>query len=296
MNVLISGGTGFIGSKLIAQFIRNDHTIFVLTRHPDKYQNTDQMTFVDYSISGHELPPIDQVINLAGESLYGYWSEQKKKAMIESRLTVTRNIVRIIGEMNQKPTVFLSASAVGYYGTSNEKIFTEKSLTANDDFLSNVTYRWEELAKEVENKNIRTVYARFGVVLDQRDGAFPLMTLPFRLGVGGKIGNGEQWISWIHIEDCIRLLLFALNNDSLNGPLNLTAPHPIRNLEFTKIVSNKLKRPAFLPAPSRLLHAVIGEMSQLITEGQYVLPIKALDNNFTFYYRYFDDAANDLLS
>lgn len=296
MDILISGGTGFIGKKLGNLLVSEGHRLFIYTRQPEKYTCTKQVTYLGTDDISQQLPPIDVVINLAGESLFGYWTKQKKQKIIESRLRTTEKIVELIRQMNTKPKVFVTASAVGYYGTSQQMIFTENSQGTNTDFLSEVTRRWEQVAKEAELLGVRTVYARFGVVLDRKQGAFPLMTLPFRLFVGGKIASGKQWISWIHIDDCIHLLRYAIANENISGPLNLTTPQPIRNQEFSRIIAQTLKRPAIFPVPAILLRILLGEMSQLITEGQYVLPQKALEQNFLFKYRHFSEAARDLLT
>lgn len=295
MNVLMSGGTGMIGSRVAEKLASEKHNVFIMTRTPEKYNDSTFIRYIDDRYPVEQLPAIDAVINLAGESLFGYWSSRKKQTIIDSRLKMTQKMVDIIRALSYKPKVLISASAIGYYGTSNNHIFTEKSLGANNDFLSHVTHRWELIAQEVEQLNIRTIYTRFGVVLDKDQGAFPLMVLPFRLFVGGPIGNGREWISWVHIDDCVNMILFALTNNEINGPLNITAPHPIRNKELTHIVAKTLRRPAILPVPKFALKLVLGEMSELVTKGQYVLPQKSLDKGYTFTYPTFQEAANVLL-
>ncbi|GAB3042511.1 TIGR01777 family oxidoreductase [Virgibacillus ainsalahensis] len=281
MNILITGGTGFVGKNLTTNLQEKKHHIYILTRSPDKYHDTDKTTYISYDYPIEKLPAIHAVINLAGESLFGYWSKQKKETILKSRVETTRQVIRMMEKMNKKPEVFISGSAVGYYGISEDLIFTEETTDPGEDFLAEVAVTWEEAAKEAETLGIRTVYARFGVILGN-EGALPLMRLPVKLLVGGKIGNGEQWLSWVHIEDVAGLIEFCLLHKEMVGPVNVTAPNPKRNKDFTKILAAVLKRPYWLKTPSPILHASLGEMSQLITKGQYVYPKKALDTGYQF--------------
>jgi len=276
MNIMMTGGTGFIGSKLVQKLVTEGHHVYVLTRYPKKYQDTEFVSYIRYDFPVRRLPFIHAMVNLAGESLFGYWTERKKTAIILSRIQATEKLIHMLKQTEKMPKVFLSGSAVGYYGVSDEEIFTESTDQPSDDFLGNVTSTWEQTAKIVEDFGIRTVYARFGVVLDQKQGALPLMALPIKLFVGGKIGYGEQWISWIHIDDCINLLYTILTNQAFKGPVNITAPYPRRNIEFTQTLANILQRPAMIKTPAPFLKIALGDMHQLITQGQYVLPQKAL--------------------
>ena len=294
MNILMTGGTGFIGGKLIEKLVEEGNHVYVLTRHPKYHQDTEYVSFISYQFPIKRLPFIHAMINLAGESLFGYWSPKKKEAIITSRVQATEALIRMLAQMEKKPDVFISASAIGYYGTSEETIFTEATTDYGKDFLSTVAATWERTAKVAEDFGIRTVYTRFGVVLDKHKGALPLMALPISLFVGGPIGTGNQWISWIHIEDCIQLLLHCLHNKKIVGPVNITAPHPKRNKEFTQTLATIKKRPSFMYTPNFLLKTVLGDLHQLITEGQYVLPQKALDNQFTFKYDHLEDALREI--
>lgn len=293
MNFLISGGTGFIGNYLTKSLHSKGHHIFILTRSTENKANTDGITYINYDYPASVLPMMEGVINLAGESLFGYWSEKRKEKIINSRLETTDHVIQLIKEMKIKPNVFISGSAVGYYGTSEDLIFTEATTEAGEDFLAEVTVKWEECAKRAEVLGVRTVYARFGIVLGN-GGALPLMSLPVNMFAGGKIGNGEQWMSWIHIEDAVNLLEYCLTQPSIEGVVNFTAPNPKRNKEFMKILAKNLKRPYWFRTPSTLLHAAIGEMGQLITKGQFVLPRKALDQGFEFTYPTLGNALNNL--
>jgi len=294
MNILMTGGTGFIGSRLVEKLVDEGNHVYVLTRNPNQYQDTEYVSFISYQFPIKRLPFIHVMINLAGESLFGYWSPKKKEAIITSRVQATEALIRILAQMEKKPEVFMTASAIGYYGISEETIFTEATTDYGNDFLANVAATWERTAKAAEDFGIRTVYTRFGVVLDKQKGALPLMTLPINLFVGGKIGNGNQWISWIHIDDCIQLLLHCLYNKKIRGPINITAPHPKRNKEFIQILASIRKRPSFVYTPNFLLKIVLGDMHQLITKGQYVLPQKALDHQFTFKFDHLEEALQNI--
>lgn len=294
MNILVSGGTGFIGSHLIKKLVQERHHLYVLTRHPKQYADTEFISYISFNYPMKKLPIIHAVINLAGESLYGYWSEKKKQAILTSRVKTTEKMIELLKELKTKPEVFISGSAVGYYGTSEEIIFTEKTLKSGNDFLANVTEKWEAIANIAEDFGIRTVYARFGVVLDRSGGALPLMALPVRCFVGGNIGNGKQWVSWIHIDDCVNSLHFALENEHIAGALNVTAPNPLRNTDFTKELALVLKRPAIVTTPASVLRIALGGMHMLITKGQYVYPQKLLDQNFSFQYPHLDSALREI--
>lgn len=284
MNFLITGATGFIGRHLTDQLTLKGHQIYALTRSPNKYEDKDQVTYLSYDVNPKELPTIHGVINLAGESLFGYWTNAKQKEIRYSRIEVTRHIVRLVQQLKERPKVFINGSAVGYYGTSTEMIFTEQTIETGDDFLSSVVVDWENEAKQIESTGIRTIYARFGIVLGKNEGSLPLMELPIKLFVGGKIGDGEQWISWVHMEDAARLLSFCLFEETIKGPVNITAPAPKRNKDFYQTLARVYKRPLWLPVPRLFMRIALGEMSELITKGQFVYPKKAIDCGFTFHY------------
>jgi len=294
MNFLITGGTGFIGGKLKNHLIKKGHHVFILTRSAEKYNNTDSETYISYSANPEKLPEIYGVINLAGESLFGYWTKKKKENIINSRLTITAQLLEFIEKLPKKPEVFINGSAVGFYGTSHEHIFTESTSNSGDDFLASVAVKWEKAAKRAEDLGIRTVYSRFGIVLGRKNGALPLMELPVKLFVGGKVGDGEQWISWIHVGDAVHLMELCLFNEFINGPVNFTAPKPLRNKEFYQALAAANKRPYWFPTPAPFINLVLGEMSILITEGQYVLPQKALDQGFNFTFPNLKTALNSL--
>lgn len=295
MNILIAGGTGFVGAHLTDFLISKGNNIYILTRSPHRYDNTNGIVHVDYDTGFKHLPVIHAVINLAGDSLFGYWTKKKKTAILTSRIETTKTLVQWMKLAKIKPDVFINGSAVGFYGTSDDTIFTEKTITPGKDFLADVTSQWENEAKQAEQLGVRTIYARFGVILGNQ-GALKMMSLPVKLFAGGKIGSGNQWLSWIHIQDVVHLLYFSLKNERMEGPVNFTSPSPKRNKDFTKTLAKVLKRPYWLPTPALFMRLIVGEMSLLVTKGQYVLPQKAIDENYQFLYAQIDDALRNIQS
>lgn len=283
MNILMSGGSGFVGRSLTNALLLKGYTIYIATRTLAKRSSDESVFFITYDALD-TLPEIDAIINLAGESLFGYWTEEKKERILSSRIDITQTLVEFVAQRNKRPKVFISGSAVGFYGTSDDKMFTEGTTTPGDDFLAKVASSWEKAAQPIEDLNVRTVYTRFGVIVGNQ-GAFPLMELPVKLFVGGKIGDGSQWISWVHIQDAVRSIVECLENERLRGPVNVTAPQPVRNDHFMKAIAQSLKRPYWFPTPALAMRLALGEMSMLIVDGQYVIPRKLLrTTDFKFSY------------
>ncbi|MFZ3577997.1 TIGR01777 family oxidoreductase [Virgibacillus sp. DJP39] len=294
MNILITGGTGFVGSRLTEKLTNENHHVYILTRYPDNYENTELITHISYQHYVRDLPTIHAVVNLAGDSLFGYWTTDKKTNIMKSRTEITQHAVEMMQQMEKKPEVFISASAIGFYGTSEDIIFTEKTTEHGDDFLARVALAWETTAMQAADElHIRTVCTRFGVILGEK-GALPYMTLPIKLFAGGKIGSGEQWMSWVHVEDVVDSINFCIRNNHLVGPVNITAPNPKRNKEFTKVLAKVLKRPYWFTTPSPVIRTAIGEMSELMTKGQYVLPGKLEEQNYQFSYPHLEDALREI--
>lgn len=238
---------------------------------------------------------IDAVVNLAGESINsGRWTKKRKEALLNSRTETTRILVKAMNNMNPKPSAYINASAIGYYGTSQTETFTEKSQRVGGDFLSRVALAWEKEAQEAEKAGIRTVYARLAMTLGN-EGALPLIVLPYIWFVGGSIGRGDQWISWVHIEDAVRAIDFAIQNSSLRGPLNVSAPEPLPMDEFGRKIARTLSRPHWLAQPGFLFRLALGERSQLVLQGQKVLPEKLLKHGFRFHYPDAEKALQNLL-
>lgn len=294
LKILLTGGTGFIGTQLMKHLHKERYHTYVLTRTPYQYHNHSLATYLSYDDAHEQLNKVDVIINLAGESLFGYWTKDKQEKIIRSRIETTEWVITFIKQLDEAPKLLINGSAIGYYGTSDDDMFTENTTDAGNDFLAKVVKEWEQTAQQAETFGIRTVFTRFGIVLG-KEGALPLMALPVKFGLGGNIGNGQQWLSWIHVEDAARLMMHIINDESIRGPINVTAPNPVRHKDFMRTLADVLKRPYWLHTPAFLFRAATGKMSFLILEGQYVLPKKAMEHQFKFIYPHLEDALNHLL-
>ncbi|MBB6450641.1 hypothetical protein HNR44_002631 [Geomicrobium halophilum] len=298
MHIVISGGTGLVGKALSKKLRTLGHSVSILTRNRENKQNESNLQYVEWlsdTKPEQELGNVDAIINLAGASISKRWTKAHKKRMLNSRIKATQECIRIMQNLPERPNVFISASAMGYYGISRTDTFTEESAPANSNFLQEVSERWEKEAKPAEDMGIRTVYARFGLILDSKEGALPKMMLPYKLGAGGPIGSGEQWYSWVHREDVVHFLIHALEHSGMEGAYNVTAPNPERMRDFGKELSRVLRRPHWLPAPAFAVRMALGEMSVLILEGQKVIPEKTKQSGYQFYYENLDHALGSLL-
>lgn len=297
MKIAIAGGTGMVGKKFSSLLLDSGHDVIVLTRGENRFQSGIQyVKWLTASAKPEaELEGIDAFVNLAGVSLNeGRWTELQKKLIYQSRMESTDEVLRILKALHNKPSVYINASAVGIYPVSTTSIYTENSTQKANDFLGMVVQNWEERALKAEALGIRTCLARFGVILAKNDGALPLMTLPYQLGVGGTVGSGQQWISWIHIEDVANALLFVIENETLAGPINFTSPNVKQMKYFGKSIGAALHRPHWLPVPSIALKLALGEKSTLVLEGQHVMPEKLLQANFPFKFISVEDAITNL--
>ena len=299
MNIAITGGTGFVGSALTESFVNDGHSVYILTRNPDNKPVKKGVTYVKWLEDGaepaKELPNIHAIVNLAGESINsGRWTEERKQRILDSRISSTREIISIIQKLEKKPRVLVNASAIGYYGSSLDQSFTENNTEAGNDFLADVSKKWEDEAMNAQNHGVRTVLTRFGIVLGE-EGALPLMVLPYKLFIGGKLGDGRQWYSWVHIQDVIGMIRFAVDHESVQGPLNVTAPEPKRMNDFGKTVAEVLNRPHWIPVPEAPMQAALGEKSGIVLKGQCVLPQKAKELGYPFRYIKLKDALENLL-
>ncbi len=297
MKIVIAGGSGFIGQKLTDQLLSQGHSIVILTRK--KKESAGNVEYVTWLSEGaapeNEIHNADAFINLAGVSINdGRWSKTHQKKIYESRMTATDELLRIISLLPEKPSVLINASAIGIYPASTQAVYTENSMEKADDFLGRTVRDWENKAKQVEAHSTRAVFMRFGVVLGKEGGALPLMTLPYKLFVGGKVGSGEQWVSWVHVTDVVRAIVFALENN-ITGPMNVTAPSPLRMNEFGKTIGSVLHRPHWIPAPGFALKMVLGQKSALVLEGQHVVPQVLLEKGFEFSFPTLKTALEDLL-
>lgn len=294
MNIAITGGTGMIGQALTKRLLEQGHHIFILTRHPKA--NDAHVTYIKWMTEDakpeQHLEGVDAFIHLAGASINdGRWTDERKRVILDSRVSTTKELVRIVEALDQKPNVVLSASAVGIYGQDRHQTFSEDHpLPPTADFLSHVCVAWEDLARPIADAGIRLVHPRIGVVLTKAGGAYPLMRLPYVLFGGGTMGDGKQWVSWVHIDDLVDLFLFALETPTVEGPLNITAPHPETMRRFGQTIGKVLHRPHWLPAPRFALELALGEKSTIVLEGARVVPKKALENGYKFRYAELKDA------
>ncbi|EOP30982.1 MULTISPECIES: TIGR01777 family oxidoreductase [Bacillus] len=298
MKIAISGGTGFIGKYLSTFFIQKGYTVYILTRKNKIETSNPHLQYVQWTpdLPTFPLSSIDIVINLAGESINSRWTKKQKEAILNSRIQATRGLIKQLQTLSTKPHTFINASAIGYYGTSETESFTEQQETPGNDFLAETVFLWEQEACKARSLEIRTIYARFGVILGADGGALPKMLLPYQFYIGGTIGSGNQWLSWIHIDDVVRMIDFIIHKEEINGPLNITAPLPIRMKEFGETMATIMRKPHWLPVPSFMLHALLGEMSILVLEGQHVLPSKAIEHGYQYTFPTIDHALQNILS
>jgi uncharacterized protein len=297
VKVAISGGTGMVGRKFSKLLLSKGHEVIVLTR--GKSHQADGIQYVQWLKENAKpelhLENLDALVNLAGVSLNdGRWTEQQKQKIYDSRMHSTDELLRIFHALKNKPHVFINASAVGIYPVSESAIYTEQSPEKAQDFLGTVVQQWENRAQFAQPLGIRTCYTRFGVILAKDEGALPLMVLPYKFGVGGTVGSGKQWVSWIHIDDVVKALLFVIEHPQLEGPINFTTPNVKRMNEFGKAIGATLHRPHWLPVPSAALKLALGEKSILVLKGQYVFPEKLINAGFEYQYASLKDALFDL--
>ena len=301
MKILIAGGSGFIGTSLIRKLIASDHTVVSLTRQRGRIHPHHGLTVIhwDARSSGEWtrlLDGCDAVVNLAGENIGGKrWSESQKKKLVESRLKSTTAIVQAIGQAKKKPSVLVSASAVGFYGDVPEgDVFEDRA--AGTDFLASLCAQWESEAMKARDSGVRVVAIRTGIVLEKSGGALQKMLVPFRLFAGGPLGSGRQWFPWIHFEDELRAIQFAIENSSLSGPVNLSAPNPVTMKDFCSALGRALHRPSWAPVPGFVLKIVVGEMAEpLLLGGQRALPKKLSLAGFQFKFDTVEAALGDIL-
>lgn len=297
MIVAITGASGFIGPRLIARLQREGYTPRALGRRDPGIPGVE---FAPWNALAGEpaadaLRDAAAVIHLAGEPVAHRWSEEVKRGIRDSRVMGTRHLVSAIGKLNERPQVLISASAIGYYGDRGDEILNE-AAAPGDDFLARVCVEWERETRRAMEHNVRPVALRFGIVLGKEGGALKQMLGPFRAGIGGPVGSGRQWASWIHQDDAVELLLFTLRNQRMAGPLNATAPHPVRNVEFAKLLGHAVHRPSLVPTPKLALKVMFGEMAQVILASQRVVPEAATRAGFVFRYPELEGALRQILT
>lgn len=298
MNVLITGGLGFIGTQLSIRLLEGGNTVTIVDHSPQPKPYTPQgvrYISADTTIGGKWQDGVsgqDAVINLAGASIFSRWSEKRKKLIYDSRILTTRNVVEAIEK--EKGALLCSTSAVGYYGFRGDEELTEGD-GPGDDFLARVCVDWEGEAATAAEKGIRVAVTRFGIVLGKTGGALGQMMPLFKTYMGGPLGSGEQWFSWVHMEDLLRAFLFILDNEDITGPVNICSPNPIRNKQLAKALGRALSRPSFLRAPAFAVRLVLGEFGTMLLKGQRVLPAKLLDKGFVFQYPDIVDALDEVV-
>ena len=286
MKILVSGAHGLVGKALVKSLTKDGHEIVSLVRRESVVAKTEIEWHPNRGqIDTQQLEGFDVVIHLAGESIAsGRWTEDKKLRIRESRVKGTTLLSESLARLSRPPATFISASAIGYYGNRGDELLTEQSATGKG-FLSEVCVAWEKATGAAEAKGIRTVHTRFGIILDTDGGALEKMATPFRMGVGGKLGDGKQWMSWIALDDVVRGLRFLIDNQTVRGPVNFTAPNPVTNAEFTKTLGSVLSRPTIFPVPAFAARLAFGEMADaLLLSSARVEPSRLQDEGFKFEY------------
>ncbi|UZE96807.1 TIGR01777 family oxidoreductase [Alkalimarinus alittae] len=295
MRILITGGTGFIGHRFIQAY--PDHEYTVLTRSPEKAKAKlpSRVVLIDCLSKLDNLDLFDSVINLAGEPIIDKrWTDQQKKAICDSRWDVTQQLVDLFRVSKKPPSVFISGSAIGIYGDQGDLVVTERDTSAPLDFAATLCQRWESIAKQAEPYT-RVVNIRTGIVLDPKAGALAKMLTPFKLCLGGRLGHGRQYMSWIHIQDMVAAIAFLINSKDSAGAFNMVAPTPVTNQQFTDELATALNRIAFIPVPSAMLKLLLGESSVLLLASQRVEPVSLLDASFEYRFPDLTSALTDLL-
>ena len=307
---LVTGGSGFIGTELIKQLLLENHDVTVLTRDEvktanhfasimknEKQQNYGKVkTINSLDLLNPEIS-FDVVINLAGQGIADKrWTSDVKQQLIDSRINITKALFDYVKEALVKPDVFISGSALGYYGLHEDDNKIDESGATDDSFSSKICQLWEAEAQKIEALGIRTCYLRTGIVLGKNGGALGKMLPPFKFGLGGPIGDGKQWMSWIHIEDIVGIIRYAVEHEQINGAINGTAPEPVTNKVFSITLGKVLKRPAFLPMPAFVMKLIFGQMAEeLLLSGQRVLPDKISKAGYSFKFKNLEGALRDIV-
>ncbi|MDD0975143.1 TIGR01777 family oxidoreductase [Pseudomonas fontis] len=296
MHILLTGGTGLIGQQLCRHWLDRGHQLSVWSRRPEQVGRLCGAGVRGVAaLEELDNEPVDAVINLAGAPIADRpWTTSRRAVLWGSRIALTEQLLAWLERRSQRPAVLISGSAVGWYGDGGERELTEASRPVKEDFASQLCIAWEETASRAEALGMRVVLVRTGLVLASEGGFLSRLRLPFKLGLGGPLGEGRQWMPWIHIHDEIALIDFLLQHDDASGPYNACAPEPVRNREFAKRLGRTLHRPALLPVPALLLKAGLGELSTLLLGGQRARPVRALAAGFTFRFNDVQSALDEL--
>jgi uncharacterized protein (TIGR01777 family) len=293
MKIAIAGGSGFIGTHLIHHLVNQQHEVFLISR--TMRTAPKGASCLTWEQLDHDIQPLEHLdawINLAGETINQRWNTAAKERIKHSRVSTIKHMAKLIDKLQNKPKVILNSSAIGIYGTSETETFTERNVTRPKDFLSAIVDQWEKATDQL--KGTRVVMVRTGLVLGMNGGALPSMVMPYRFGIGGRVGTGRQWVSWIHMEDLVRIFEFCIANDQITGVVNATSPAPARMDSFGKTIGRIWHRPHLFPVPGFVLKLLFGEMSMLILEGQRVIPELLLAQSFPFRYTQLEDALKQL--
>lgn len=296
MQITLTGASGFLGQRLVTRLLREGHSLHLLGRSRPK----DAVKFTPWDAIKDPVPKeavdgADAVIHLAGEPVAQRWNPEVKERIRTSRINGTAALIKTLEAVSRRPRILISASAIGYYGERGDDLCTE-ATPPGGGFLPDVCVLWEKSADAAKALSLRVVKLRIGIVLGPNGGALEKMLPPFRMGVGGVIGDGRQWMSWIHVDDVVGLILHALYNDSVQGALNVTAPTPARNRDFTTALGKALRRPTIFPVPVLAIKALYGEMSQIVLASQRVEPVVALRSGYAFAWPELQPALDDLLA
>lgn len=300
MKVMIAGGSGLIGSALTRSLLADGHEVWLLSRTPQKVSTSSNLHALEWdgrTVYQHwlgMLSQMDAVVNLAGSTIGQWpWSEARKKEILDSRVNAGRALAHALEKASPRPGVLLQASGIGYYGPHGDEPLNEES-PAGDDYLSDVAIKWESSTRIVDTMGVRRVILRTGLVLAREGGVLAQMALPVKLFAGGPIGSGKQGISWIHIHDEVRAIRFLLENENARGLFNLCAPNPVSNANFMRILAKTLGRPYWLPLPGFAMKLALGEMSDLLLTGQFVIPQRLVNLGFAFDFETTSSAFRDL--
>lgn len=302
MRTIITGGTGLIGRALCSALIADGHLVTVLSRNPDSSRDLPQGVTVEKWDGrstegwGHLADGADAIVNLAGAGIADApWTEKRKHLIRESRIQAGHAVLAAIEKAEKKPKVLIQASAVGYYGQDHDDEVITESSPAGNDFLAKVCYDWEMSTAPVTRLGVRRAIIRTGIVLSNKGGAFPKIKLPFKFFAGGPLGNGKQWMPWIHIHDEVRAIQYILTHENAEGAYNLAAPNPVTNKSFSQILGTQMGRPALMPAPAFAIKTVLGEMSTILLDGQRAIPEKLEEGNFVFKFATAQEAIGQLV-
>ncbi|MCO4821611.1 MAG: TIGR01777 family oxidoreductase [Flavobacteriaceae bacterium] len=282
MNIFVTGSSGLVGNELCNKLQQQNYNIIKLNRINNSAESTNPNWDINLKHSNKCIKP-NSVIHLAGENIAAKrWNKEQKQKIYDSRILGTKNLIENIISSPDKPQTFICASAIGYYGDRIQELLTEES-DSGQDYVSKICKDWEEVTLPLIKHGIRVINLRFGVILSKKGGALKKMLIPFKLGLGGNIGNGQQRFSWISIDDAIKAIIFCLENPKINGPVNVSSPNPVSNKVFTKVLAKQFNKPAFFNMPASLCRLIFGEMAnELLLSSQSVMPQKLIKNGFTF--------------